>query len=380
MLTFDSITLVVCVILVLFTILSSLTDIFLRRIHGNDKMGDTERKPVSVILISDNNSCELEKNLPMFLTQDYPAGYEVIVVVCKDEDGTRDVLKTFGKYENLYSTFVPDSSRYVSHRKLAVTLGVKAAKHEWMLLTDASCHPNTDKWIDTMSSRCRDGVDLVFGYSNYSDEASSFQRFNRLHREYAMMHDVFRNKVYGMTGNNLMFRKSLFMAGDGFRNNLKYIRGEYDFILNKYAGRDNVVVETSPDSFIVEAAPTKKEWRNKKLFYVETRKHLKRGFVHKLIFNLDMFSLNVCFLLSLVSSAYSVLSCHWLILPFSIVALVCPFVIRTFNARRVMKRFTEDNIGYWRTIPFELYTIWHNLKFMIRYKLSDKYEYISHKL
>lgn len=379
MLILDSITIAICAVLVLLTILSSLTDVFFRKIKEEEKSGDMERKPVSVILISDNNSRELKDNLPVILTQDYPAGYEVIVVVCKDEDGTRDVLKAFDRHENLYTTFVPDSSRYVSRRKLAITLGVKASHNEWILLADACCRPRSDKWIDAMSSRCGDGTDMVFGYSNYSDEARSFQRFNSLHREYAMMYDAFKKRAYGMDGCNLMFKKSMFMAGDGFRDNLKYIRGEYDFIMNKYASGGNVAVNISPDSFIVGSAPTKKEWHNKKLFYGETRKHLQRRFVHRMIFNLDMFSLNACFLAALGSAAYAVYSNQWFILPFSFIALFCPFIVRTLNARRVIRLFAED-IGCWKAVPFELYTIWHNLKFIIRYKLSDKYEFISHKL
>lgn len=50
-------------------------------------------KPVSVVIISDNNSVELDNNLKYFLSQDYSAGYEIIVVVSRDEDGTADVLK-----------------------------------------------------------------------------------------------------------------------------------------------------------------------------------------------------------------------------------------------------------------------------------------------
>lgn len=379
MLILDSIMIAICAILILFALISSFSDTFFKKVSGGEILECSEHKPVSVILISDNNSHELKENLPMFLAQDYPAGYEIIVVVCKDEDGTRDVLKTFGNHENIYITFVPDSSRYVSRRKLAITLGVKAAKNELVLLTDACCRPRSDKWIESMASRCNKGVDMVFGYSNYSADAGSFQRFNRLHREYAMMYDAAMGKAYGMASNNLLFRKSMFMGGDGFRDNLKYIRGEYDFILNKYARKDNIVVNTAPDSFVVEADPTKKEWHNEKLFYAETRKHLKRGFLHRLFFNMDMLSLHVCFLAACGAAAYAALSGRWLIIIFSTIALICPFVARTLNARRLFRYFSL-NVSCWAVVPFELYTIWHNLKFIIRHKLSDKDEFISHKL
>lgn len=375
----DSVTIALCAVLILLIAMSSFTDIFFRKIRTKDVDDNVKQEPVSVIMVADNNSFELKENLPAFFSQDYPAGFEVIVVVCKDEDGTSDVLNTFAGHKNLYTTYVPDSSRYVSRRKLAVTLGVKAAKHERILLTDACCRPRSDRWIAAMSSQCGEGVDMVFGYSNYDDTASRFKRFNRLHREYAMMCDASAGRAYGMAGNNLMFRKSLFMQGDGFRDNLKYLRGEYDFILNKYASESNVAVCTDPDSFIVEAAPTPKEWKNKNLFYQETRKHLRRRFMHRLNFNLDMSSLHLCLLAGVGSAVYGVLSMRAIALEFGLIALVLPLILRTLNAKRAMQTLPGE-IGYGWAVLFEIYTIWHNLIFAIRYKLSDKNGFISHKL
>lgn len=375
----DNLTIIVFAVLILLAVLSVFSDTFLRKVPEIRADDNTDRKPVSVILISENNAHELAKNLSMFLSQDYPAGYEVIVVVCKDEDGTRDVLKGFDNSKNLYVTFVPESSRYVSRRKLAVTLGVKAAKNEWILLTDASCRPCSDKWIYSMASQCRDDVKMIYGYSNYADEARAFQRFNRLHREYAMMYDAIKNKPYAMAGNNLMFRKSLFMSGDGFRDNLKYLRGEYSFILNKYAEKDTVVVNTLPEAFVEEMAPTKKEWHDNKLMYQETRRHLKRRFFHRFIFNVDVLSLYLCFLSALCFSVYGVLSGRYLIFQFALSTIFLPLISRIFNAKPVIRRFNV-NISLWCVIPFEFYTLWHNLKFIIRHKFSDEYEFISHKI
>ena len=119
--------------MVLLAVMSLLADTFFKKIPTDEGKVETgQGRPVSVIVISDNNARELQSGLQAFLSQDYPAGYEVIVVVDKDEDGTGDVLKAYGNVENLYATFVPDSSRYMSRRKLAVTLGVKAASMSWL--------------------------------------------------------------------------------------------------------------------------------------------------------------------------------------------------------------------------------------------------------
>ena len=134
---FDTVTIVICAVLVVLALLSSFLDTFLRKVRagGDGPSGPaTPCRPVSVIVVADNNAEDLRANLDSLLSQDYEPGYEVIVVVDKDEDGTGDFLKAYGKRPNLYTTFVPDSSRYMSRRKLAITLGVKAAKNELILL------------------------------------------------------------------------------------------------------------------------------------------------------------------------------------------------------------------------------------------------------
>lgn len=378
---FDTVTIVICAVLVVLALLSSFLDTFFRKVRagGDGPSGPaTPCRPVSVIVVADNNAEDLRANLDSLLSQDYEPGYEVIVVVDKDEDGTGDFLKAYGKRPNLYTTFVPDSSRYMSRRKLAITLGVKAAKNELILLTDATCRPVSDKWISVMASRLDEGTDIVMGYSNYIHEAGLFKVFYRFHCEYSNFREACNGAAYGMAGNNIMFRKDVFMAGNGFQGNLKYLRGEYGFLVNKYAGQGNAAVETSCEGRVEDRVPTRKEWHSVNLFYRETRRHLDRSFSHRLAFNLDMLSLYAGLVAGSGSAVYAVLTQMWLMLPFSAVALFLPVVVRLLNARRAMRLFGES-VPLWKVFPFELRLVWHNLRYAISYRFTDKYEFTSHK-
>lgn len=378
---FDTVTIVICAVLVVLALLSSFLDTFFRKVRagGDGPSGPaTPCRPVSVIVVADNNAEDLRANLDSLLSQDYEPGYEVIVVVDKDEDGTGDFLKAYGKRPNLYTTFVPDSSRYMSRRKLAITLGVKAAKNELILLTDATCRPVSDKWISVMASRLDEGTDIVMGYSNYIHEAGLFKVFYRFHCEYSNFREACNGAAYGMAGNNIMFRKDVFMAGNGFQGNLKYLRGEYVFLVNKYAGQGNAAVETSCEGRVEDRVPTRKEWHSVNLFYRETRRHLDRSFSHRLAFNLDMLLLYAGLVAGAGSAVYAVLTQMWLMLPFSAVALFLPVVVRLLNARRAMRLFGES-VPLWKVFPFELRLVWHNLRYAISYRFTDKYEFTSHK-
>lgn len=376
----DTLTIVICGVLVVLAMMSFLADTFMRRVKddGTARDDSTASVPVSVVVVADNNAADLEANLPSYLSQNYPQGFEVIVVVAKGDDGTADVLNSFGQRPNLYATFVPDSSRYMSRRKLAVTLGVRAARHEWILLTDATCRPLTDKWIMDMSSRCRDGVDIVCGYSNYETGTAPFRMFSLFHRQYRLACEALHGTAYGMAGRNLMFRKTMFMEGNGFQGNLKYLRGEYDFLVNKYAANDNVAVCLEPGSFLAEAEPTDKGWHDRNVFYCETRRHLKRSLRHRLWFDVDMLALYAGLTASLCAGVYASLVYDWVMLSVAVLSLVVPVVVRTACARRAMAVFGLS-VPLIKIVPFELRLVWHNLGSVMAYKMADKYEFISHK-
>lgn len=111
----------------------------------------------------------------MFLRQQYTADYQVIVV-CQSTDGeTQDFLKrTAAENPHLYYTYIPESSRYMSRKKLQITLGVKAAKHEWIILTEPNCRPSNDKWLQTMVRQCQDPNHLVLGYVALDEEPRAY--------------------------------------------------------------------------------------------------------------------------------------------------------------------------------------------------------------
>ena len=100
-----------------------------------------ELPPLSVILCARNEADNLRKILPAILEQDYPQ-FEVIVINDASTDETEDVLGYMEeKYPHLYHSFTPDSARYISHKKLALTLGIKASKHDWLVFTETNCMP-----------------------------------------------------------------------------------------------------------------------------------------------------------------------------------------------------------------------------------------------
>ena len=345
-----------------------------------------EPRPAMTILITvqQKQATMLARHLPLFLNQCYDADFEVVVVAEKGDSDSEDVLNGYASHPRLYATYIPDSSRYMSRKKLAITLGVKAAHNEWIVLTDAHCSPSSDKWLSAIASHCPTGVgesacNLVIGYANYDDEAPAYYRFDRLKQACHTMSEAVRRTAYRSVGCNIAFRKSEFIQGDGFRGNLQDTRGEYEFMVNKYARRRQTAVATERDAWIIDDAPSRHAWLTHHIYYMHTRKHLKRSFRHRFLPFLNELGIHLTFVASLTIIAFAALTERWILLGVAVAALVATIVIRTCIARKVIVAYDED-IAAWRVYPYELSSLWHKCYHRLRYWRANKSDFTSHKV
>ena len=97
-----------------------------------------ETDNTSVVIIDLDNDQQLEPMLRRSLEQaDEATKREVIVVAGKGRKESEALLERLRpQYPDLRITFVPDSSRRMNRRKIALTLGVKAATHNQIVIFD----------------------------------------------------------------------------------------------------------------------------------------------------------------------------------------------------------------------------------------------------
>jgi glycosyltransferase involved in cell wall biosynthesis len=376
---FDTMTIACCAAVLIIALVSAHCNAFFRKFNETERQEDNDLPKLSVIITAHDQAQELSNNLPAFLSQVYPAGYEVIVVNAASNDDTEDVLKRFKSINsNLYTTFTPDSSRYMSRKKLAITLGVKAAKNEWIVLTEPSCIPISDKWLASIGHRCTDHNDIVIGYSNFQKGKNIFRKFigfERLVAQYYNMNEAAKRTAFCAGGHNIAFRKSEFMKVNGFSSNLRYLRGEYDFIINDLAKEGRTAIVTEPDSRLEEQGPTTKSWRNGHLFYMETRKHLQRRHSHRMLYNIDITLLIISYLLEIGGIISSALLSLWIITAAASLALIISLTLRTIYGMKIVKRFHEDTPAFC-IVPYEIFVVFCNFGYKIRYMMADKMDFI----
>lgn len=373
-------TIIAGAVVVLLAVLGSLINPFLRSLRFQ-KTGTAENQPpVSILITAHDNLAELERNLPMFLRQQYAADYQVIVV-CQSTDGeTQDFLKrTAAENPHLYYTYIPESSRYMSRKKLQITLGVKAAKHEWIILTEPNCRPSNDKWLQTMVRQCQAPNHLVLGYVALDEETKSVRRFDSIRKAYYVLRRAQQTYGYRSHMPNVAFRKSDFMKEQGYQGNLEYVRGEYDFLVNKYARYGETATELDCDAWLIREAPSNKSWHNAHLYLQASRKSLERAGSMRTLMFFDHLMPHLSLIATLAVAAYSILMKNWILTGCAGFSFLLLFIVRMLIANKAIKHF-DDGIAMFKLPFFEYGIIWRNLATKLRYWRADKNDFTSHKL
>jgi hypothetical protein len=151
---------------------------------------------------------------------------------------------------------VPDN---MTAKKYAITLGIRAAVNDWILLTDADCRPASNNWIKEMSSEFSVDNKFVLGFSPYLPKPgflNAFIRFESLITGLQYLSFGLLKSPYMGIGRNLAYRKSLFLEKKGFNNFLHVLGGDDDLFVNQHANSKNTAVVVNPEAVVYSIPET----------------------------------------------------------------------------------------------------------------------------
>ena len=249
--------------------------------------------PVSVIICAKNEAENLKKNLPQIIEQDYK-NFEIVLVNDSSWDETLDVMKSFKEQNsNITIVDVKTIEQFWGNKKYGLTLGIKAAKHDFLLFTDADCIPVSKHWVSEMSSQFTNTKSLVLGFGGYKKIKNSLLnkviRFETLMTAIQYFSFTKIGFPYMGVGRNLAYRKELFFNNSGFMNHMSIKSGDDDLFINEVATSNNTTLCYSQNSFTLsEPKTTYKEWFIQKRRHISTAKHYKKS--HKFILGLFFLS------------------------------------------------------------------------------------------
>lgn len=216
-----------------------------------DDVPDLAKAPLSVIICARNEINNLEKYLPAIFNQNYP-DFEVVVVNDRSWDGTEELLEKLEKqYTNLKVVKILDNDKFIAGKKFAVTMGIKAAKNEWLVFTDADCVPESDNWLRCMQQPAYEETEIVLGYSPYLKKRSLLNaliRFETFFTAVNYLAFALNGMPYMGVGRNMAYKKSLFFKNKGFASHMHIPSGDDDLFVNAHANRNNTAIRINKES------------------------------------------------------------------------------------------------------------------------------------
>lgn len=235
---------------------------------------------VSVVIAARNEKPHLEKLIPELFRQNYPI-YEVVIVNDRSSDDTEDLLRELGHlYPCLRTVNIRYTPNHVTAKKYALTLGIKAAKHDIVLLTDADCRPVSSRWILLMSAPVRNGNKIfALGHGSYLIQPGVLNKViqyeTMLTALYYFSFGLWQSPFMGI-GRNLCYRKKFFMDQKAFKNLWHIEGGDDDLFVNQHASKTNTAVVIHPESITVSMPKT-----TFKDYLIQKTRHFHAGKYYK---------------------------------------------------------------------------------------------------
>jgi len=300
----------------------------------------SQQHPVSVIICARDEDENIARNLPGVLVQKYPTTHEVIVVNDNSVDDSKYILEELQKtFKFLQIVNLKQEAKLISGKKYPLSIGIKEAKHEIVLLTDADCVPATEFWIQKMQDAYVNGTEIVIGYGAYNKRPGLLNkliRFETFHSALQYLSFALAGTPYMGVGRNLSYKKDVFFRNKGFSSINHIPGGDDDLFINQVASKQNTAVVIDKDA-ITLSQPKRSfnEWLRQKTRHYSTARYYKKG--NK--FLLALYSISQFFLYPLL-----ILSAVFYSWQFSLIVFGVRLLLQAWIFYKSMKKLNESDL------------------------------------
>ena len=300
----------------------------------------TQTHPVSVIICARDEAANLAKNLPGSLVQAYSTTHEVIVVNDNSFDDSKYLLEEFERnFKHLKVVELKQEAKMIPGKKFPLSIGIKTAKYEIVLLTDADCVPSSELWIEKIQESYDDSTEIVLGYGAYHKKKGLLNRLIRwetFHTALQYLSYALAGKPYMGVGRNLSYKKVIFFRHKGFSSFNHISSGDDDLFINTAANKNNTKINISPEAFTLSDSPSNwNQWIKQKRRHYSTAKYYKP--LHK--FLLGLYSLTHFLFFPILITAIAFYNWQWSLLVFFI-----RFIIQIIILYPSMKKLNEKDL------------------------------------
>lgn len=318
-----------------------------------------ETFPLSVIVCAKNEGKNLRNHIPFWLNQQYP-NFELILINDASIDDTLEVMEEFAATDSrIQIVNVKNIEAFWGNKKYALTLGIKRAKYNHLILTDADCYPASQEWLSMMASNFTDEKQLVLGYGAYEKQAGILNkliRFETLMTAVQYFSYAKAGSPYMGVGRNLGYTASLYYENKGFMSHIKVPSGDDDLFVNEAATSKNTAICIAPEAFTYSyPKTTSKSWQVQKTRHYSTAKLYKPK--HR-IFLAVYYIFNLLFW---ILAPLALVTDYW---EYGLAILLTRFLVQYIVIGKAAKKLKESDLIPW-ILFFEIFLVLSQLSIFI---------------
>ncbi|MBC8034305.1 MAG: glycosyltransferase [Chitinophagaceae bacterium] len=303
----------------------------------------SQQHPVSVVICSRDDASNLAKNLPGVLVQHYPTTHEVIVVNHNSQDETKYLLEEFKKtFRHLQAVNLSHEAKGIPGKKYPLSIGIREAKYEVLLLTDSDCVPASEFWMNKMQEGYEEGIEIVLSYGAYNRRSGLLNkmiRFETFHSALQYLSFALAGKPYMGVGRNLSYKKDLFFKHKGFSSINHIPGGDDDLFISKVSTATNTAVVIDHDAITLSEPKTSfGDWIRQKNRHYTTGKYYKP--LHKWLlgsYSASQFLFYPLFIASAVAFDWR----------FALIVFVIRMSVQAFYYYKAMGKLNEKDLFAW---------------------------------
>jgi len=244
--------------------------------------------PISVVICARNESFALQQLIPMLMDQEH-GEFEVVVVNDRSDDDTWEILQWMKPdLPRLRPVNIQADEKFSYGKKIALGVGIRSAKFEHVLLTDADCMPTGRDWISTMAAGFRGGKKIVIGHSPCERQdgiTNLLERYDNMSKAVQFISFAQAGFPYMGVGRNLGYTHEVFFSAKGPRRHQQLMSGDDDLFINEVARARNTAAVADGRSFMTtRATPDLPTWIRRKRRHYTTARFYRFG--HKVLLTL----------------------------------------------------------------------------------------------
>ncbi len=299
--------------------------------------------PVSVVICARDEADNIMRNLPGVLVQQYQTSHELVLVNDNSTDESRYLVDEFKKtFKNINHIQLTQEALMISGKKFPLSMGIRGAKYEIVLLTDADCVPASEFWIQLMQDAYHDETEIVLGYGAYHKKPGILNkliRFETFHTALQYFSYALAGKPYMGVGRNLSYKKEVFLRNKGFSSINQIPSGDDDLFINQVATSVNTAIVIDPQAHTLsEPKQSWNNWMNQKYRHYTTAKYYKGS--HKFLLGLYSFSLFLIYPMFILSMVFF----NWWI---ALSVFGVRFIFQAIIYYKAMKKLNEADLWPW---------------------------------